>query len=62
MLLLLDLPHELLLEIWDVLDPKGDEGTKNALVQTCLYFRVNFDFRLYQETVKVTAPSVHALE
>lgn len=62
MSLLLDLPHELLLAIWDALDPESDEGTRNALVQTCRYFRVNLEFRLYQGTVKVTAPSVHALE
>ncbi|KAJ5137764.1 hypothetical protein N7476_008170 [Penicillium atrosanguineum] len=59
---LLNLPHDILLEIWDALDPKSDEGSRNALVQTCRYFRVNFDFRLYRGTVKVTAPSVGALE
>lgn len=61
-MLLLDLPQEILLKIWDALDPESDEGSGNALVQTCQYFRVIFDFRLYRATVKATAPSVRALE
>jgi ankyrin repeat protein len=60
--LLLDLPHELLLEIWDTLDPKSDEGARNALVQTCHYVYDNFNSRLYRGTVQATAPHVCALE
>ncbi|KAJ6131288.1 hypothetical protein N7523_001748 [Penicillium sp. IBT 18751x] len=59
-MLLLELPHEILLEIWDALDPQSYEGSRNALVQTCRYFSINFNSRLYRGTIAVTAPSVRA--
>lgn len=42
---LLDLPHELLLEIWDTLETAKE---LNAFVQTCRYTYDNFNHRLYQ--------------
>lgn len=60
--LFLDLPLELLLQIWDTLDPKSDEGARNALVRTCHFVYFNFNSLLYRGTVQSTAPAVRALE
>ncbi|KAJ5594599.1 uncharacterized protein N7459_000807 [Penicillium hispanicum] len=47
-MLLLSLPHELLLEIWDALHTRAD---MNGLVQTCHYFHDDCNGRLYQNAV-----------
>lgn len=43
-MLLLDLPHELILDIWDALETTRD---MNAFAQTCHYSYDNFNTRLY---------------
>lgn len=60
--LFLDLPLELLLQIWDTLDPESDECARNALVRTCHFVYSNFNSLLYRGTVQSTARSVRALE
>ncbi|KAJ5172166.1 hypothetical protein N7492_004759 [Penicillium capsulatum] len=45
---LLDLPLELFLDVWDILDDEEEYETMNALVQTCHYFHQNFNSRLYE--------------
>lgn len=54
---LLELPHELLLEIWDAVDT---EASMNALIQTCRYIFDNFNPRLYHYIVHETS-CVHPL-
>lgn len=62
---LLDLPLELLLEVWDILEDKDSReayAAMNALVQTCHYCYENFNSRLYHAVTRSDEHSARAIE
>lgn len=62
---LLDLPLELFLEVWDILEDKESleaYEAMNALVRTCHYFYDNFNSRLYHAVAQSGTHSLGAME
>ena len=61
---LLDLPHELFLELWDIFEAQTTQETyaqMNALIQTCHYLYDNFNPRLYHTVAHTDSSNTMAM-
>ena len=58
---LLDIPHELFLELWDIFETQETYAQMNALIQTCHYLYDNFNPRLYHNVAHTDSSNAMAM-